>query len=136
MEEIRNRTIDGGIRPHEIRHHLQEVFYDTYEPASDGEKLQACIDEIERIKAEDLPLMTVIDKSVAYNREWRDAIENYNLIDMTEAAVRAALMREESRETFYRTDFPEQDDENWRANITCTLVDGAMVTEKMEQVMA
>lgn len=136
LEEIRNRTIDGGIRPHEIRHHLQEVFYNTYEPASDGDKLQACIDEIERIKAEDLPLMTVVDKSIAYNREWRDAIENYNLIDMTEAAVRAALMREESRETFYRTDFPEQDDENWRANITCTLVDGAMVTEKMEQVMA
>ena len=74
--------------------------------------------------------------NVVWNREWRDAIENYNLIDMTEAVIRAAMLREESRDTFYRTDFPEPDEENWHASITCTLKDGVMQAEKFEQVMA
>ncbi|MCR2037289.1 FAD-dependent oxidoreductase [Adlercreutzia caecimuris] len=136
IDEIRTRSAENGIRPHVIRHNLQTTFYDAYEPATDADKLQACLDEIERIKSEDLPKMTVMDKSVVWNREWRDAIENYNLIDMTEAVIRAAMLREESRDTFYRTDFPEPDEENWHASITCTLKDGVMQAEKFEQVMA
>lgn len=133
IDEIRTRTIDNGIRPHEIRHNLQNTFYRAWEPACNAEGLTAALAEIERIKAEDLPRMATTDKSVAFNREWRDAIENYNLIDQTEASLRAALMREESRGTFYRTDFPDADD-NWAVNITCTLVDGAMEMARQELV--
>ena len=60
-------------------------------------------------------------------RRYRD------LVDETEATLRAALMREESRGTFYRTDFPETD-ESWEANIACRLVDGAMQMEKVDIV--
>ncbi len=77
--------------------------------------------------------MIVVDKSAVFNREWRDAIENYNLVDETEATLRAALMREESRGTFYRIDYPDTD-ENWAVNIACRYVDGAMQMEKVEIV--
>jgi succinate dehydrogenase / fumarate reductase flavoprotein subunit len=134
IDEIRTREIGGGIRPFEIRHKLQAAFYQNWEPATDAGKLQAAIDEIERIKNDDLPKQVVADKSVTFNRDWKEAIENYNLIDMTEASLRAALMREESRLTFYRTDFPDADDENWHVNIYCTLKDGSMELSKSEQV--
>lgn len=133
IDEIRTREVEGGIRPHEIRHNLQNTFYRAWEPACDAEGLTAALDEIERIKTEDLPRMSIEDKSLVFNREWRDAIENYNLIDQTEASLRAALMREESRGTFYRSDFPETDD-TWAVNITCTLVDGAMKMARQEPV--
>lgn len=136
LDEIRTREVSDGIRPSEIRHNLQRTFYENWEPATDADKLNAAIAEIERIKEEDLPKQYVADKSSTFNRDWKDAIENFNLIDMTEATLRAALMREESRKTFYRTDFPEQDDENWNVNVYCTYNDGKMELTKSPQVMA
>lgn len=136
IDEIRTREVADGIRPFDIRHKLQRAFYENWEPATDADKLNAAIAEIERIKEEDLPRQYVADKSSTFNRDWKDAIENFNLVDMTEAALRAALMREESRKTFYRTDFPEQDDENWGVNIYCTYHDGKMELSKSPQVMA
>lgn len=37
-----------------------------------------------------------------------------------EAIIRSALMREESRGSHYRSDFPRLNDERWRVNIYCT----------------
>jgi succinate dehydrogenase/fumarate reductase flavoprotein subunit len=136
LDDIRSREILDGVRPSAIRHSVQQAFYENWEPATDAAKLQAAIDEIERIKSEDLPRQYVADKSPTYNRDWKEAIENYNLIDLTEATLRAGLMREESRKTFYRTDFPEQDDENWAVNIYCTYVDGKMELSTSELVQA
>jgi succinate dehydrogenase / fumarate reductase flavoprotein subunit len=135
IDEIRTREVSAGIRPFEIRHKIQNNFYDNWEPATDAAKLQKAIAELERIKKEDLPKQYVADKSATFNRDWKDAIENYNLIDMTEATLRSALMREESRLTFYRTDFPEQDDKNWHVNIYCKLNNGNMELSKSEQVL-
>lgn len=133
IDEIRCREVTDGIRPHVIRHNLQNTFYGAWEPGCTAEGLSAALAEIERIKSEDLPRMVVVDKSAVFNREWRDAIENYNLVDETEATLRAALMREESRGTFYRIDYPDTD-ENWAVNIACRYVDGAMQMEKVEIV--
>ncbi len=134
LDEIRTREVEDGLRPSIIRHTLQNAFYEAFEPGCNAEGLQKCIDEIERIKAEDLPRMYVADSDVTFNRDWKEAIENFNIIDMAEASARAALMREESRKMFYRTDFPEMDEENWHCNITCTLKDNQMVAERSEQV--
>ena len=37
-----------------------------------------------------------------------------------EAIIRSALMRQESRGSHYRSDFPNLDDERWKVNIYCT----------------
>jgi len=132
IEEIRTRTLEDGIRPHVIRHRIQETFYNAWEPASTAESLTGALAELENIKA-DLAKQAIADKSLVYNREWRDAIENYALVDQVEATLRAALMREESRLTFYRADFPETD-EKWNVNIACTLVDGEMQLAALEKV--
>jgi succinate dehydrogenase/fumarate reductase flavoprotein subunit len=36
-----------------------------------------------------------------------------------EAIIRSALMRQESRGVYYRSDFPKLDDEKWKVNIYC-----------------
>lgn len=134
LEEIRTREVEGGLRPQKIRHAIQDAFYVAHEPGSDGERLQTCITELERIKTEDLPKMVVTNKTKVFNVEWKQAIENYNILTLAEASTKAGLMREETRGTFYRADFPEQDDANWAVNIAAKLVDGAMVLEKVPQV--
>jgi succinate dehydrogenase / fumarate reductase flavoprotein subunit len=74
--------------------------------------------------------MIVSNQSKTYNTEWKEAIENYNLLDLAELAVQATLMREESRGTYLRPDFPQKDDANWKCMLVGRLKDGKIFFEK------
>ncbi len=61
----------------------------------------------------------------------RLAHETRNMIVSAEMKLRASLMRKESRCSHYRLDYPEMDDENWRAWINIYKgEDGTMQLEK------
>ncbi len=49
-----------------------------------------------------------------------------NLVTISSALATAALMREETRGSHWREDFPERDDEQWRGHIDTVLVDGVL----------
>ncbi len=115
LEDVLNA--EGTIRPHVIRHNIQNAVYEALHLGSNSGKLEAAIAEIERIRDEEIPQMAVSNKTRCLNYEWCSAIENLNLIAMSEATPKATLMREESRLFFFRPDFPEADDENWLVNI-------------------
>ena len=51
------------------------------------------------------------------NGEWQQALDVRNLIEVARLIARAALLREESRGSHYRADFPAPDDARWLANI-------------------
>jgi len=55
-----------------------------------------------------------------YNLAWADTLNMENYLDVSEAIVNGALAREESRGSHYRTDFPDQDDANFRCNLMLT----------------
>ena len=65
-----------------------------------------------------------------YNPGWHTALDLHNLLTVSEAVTRAALLRKESRGGHYREDFPKKDD---AAGKVSTVVrkgaDGAMVIE-------
>lgn len=117
---------DGDIRPHVIRHKIQDAVYRALYLGCDAAGLETAIAEIDRIRDEDIPRTLVSNKTRCLNFEWRSAIENLNLVVSAEAALRASLMREESRVFFYRADFPEQDNENWLVNILAKSGDSGM----------
>jgi L-aspartate oxidase len=48
-------------------------------------------------------------------------IEFYNMLTVGYTIVQAALMREESRGSHYRYDFPQQDDINWKKHLIFSL---------------
>ena len=59
------------------------------------------------------------------------AMEHRNLLDVAEVIGRAATMREESRGSHYRSDFPRRDDANWLSNILVSRgADGALALNK------
>lgn len=109
LHEIRTREVEGGIRPHALRHAIQRTCGDCMGIVRTVSSLESAIAEIERIRKEDLPKMAITTKSQTWNREWKEAIENYNLLDAAELALKAARMREESRGEYYYVDFPYTD---------------------------
>jgi succinate dehydrogenase / fumarate reductase flavoprotein subunit len=56
-------------------------------------------------------------KSGKFNHEMREAVEFRHMLTVSEMIVRSSLMRKESRNRFQRSDYPEQDDENWLKHI-------------------
>jgi len=83
--------------------------------------LQALISRIEELAAEWLPQVAVSDAHAM-----RRAIEVENSLLTADLMARAALIRQESRGSHFREDYPEQDDQNWRVNIIFSQTNGQL----------
>jgi len=57
--------------------------------------------------------LKIKDKSPIFNTELTTALELGNLLDLAEIVVEGALVRQESRGSHYREDFPQRNDEDW-----------------------
>jgi succinate dehydrogenase / fumarate reductase flavoprotein subunit len=132
LHELRTREVANGIRPHVIRENVQKTNYTCDGLIREKDKLEAAIAEYERIRAEDLPKMALVDRTVNWNREWKDAIETLNLLDAAEMTARSTLFREESRLQYSRPDFPEKDDVNWKCMVVCRKVGDTMEVSKRD----
>ncbi|MEG0503603.1 MAG: FAD-binding protein, partial [Raoultibacter sp.] len=78
------------------------------------ENLEAARTELKRILDEDIPKMTVSNHTRTYNRDWKDAIETINILELARLSVEETYIRPESRGNFYRPDYPEQNDTDWK----------------------
>ncbi len=81
------------------------------------EGLCAALSEIERIRDCELPNLSAQCKSQGYNYERLCAIQAENMLTCTEAGIRAALMRRESRGFHLRSDYPQVDNDRWAVRI-------------------
>ena len=125
LHAIRTHDVEGGIRPNVIRENMQQITYSFYDVWRDGERCETALAELDRIIAEDLPKMICADKSLNWNREWKDAIETTALLDLSYCSAQATLFREESgRFMYYRSDKPDVDPAWDNCYTLCKLVDG------------
>lgn len=131
LHELRTRTAENSIRPNVIREKVQELTRKFYSVWRDGERCQQAIDELNRIREEELPRMCCQDQTVNWNKEWRDAIETSALLEMSYISAQATLFREESgRHMYYRSDFPTVDPAWDNCYTLCRLVDGERTISK------
>jgi succinate dehydrogenase/fumarate reductase flavoprotein subunit len=103
----------GGLRPAPVRRKLQEMAHRHLGPIRSGDELRAFLVEIQRIKREALPCLEATAKGRSYNKEWMDALELENILELLELATASALRRTESRGVHYRADYPDTDNDNW-----------------------
>lgn len=105
-----------GKRPHKIKESVREILgqYALFDRNADG--LNSGIRAIEQIKKEHLSKLSARTKSGGFNRDWTDALEAENMVNVAEMILRSALAREESRGLHEREDFPEADPE-WLKHI-------------------
>jgi len=101
------RTGGGGDNPIQIQYDLQQVMQDRAGIIRDQEKLERALDEIGRLRerAAEVP----VPGNREYNPGWHTWVDLHNLLTVSEAIVRAAAARTESRGAHTRDDYPEKD---------------------------
>ena len=111
----------------EIKNKIKDIMWEHCALVRDGEGLKGGLSLIEKIGVDDLARVWVPDSSRVFNKGLVEALEAINLVELSEMAIRSALMREETRKSHYRTDFPKSDNKKWLRNIIIKKKGGRMV---------
>ena len=118
-----------GENPYQIQYDLQDTMHDLVgivRMESEMDRALAAIAQL-RMRAE----RTGIAGNREYNNGWHTALDIENMVIVSEAVTRAALLRKESRGAQFREDFPDKDAEWGKYNIVIRRGDGGeMLVEK------
>lgn len=119
------REAGGDKRPDDLKGPLQRFMWKELLVEKDAPSLkmvQQFIDDERDRLANHIAIADPLDLALAF--------EHRNLLDVAEVITTAATMREESRGSHYRSDFPQRDDANWLTNLFATHKDGKLVVDK------
>jgi succinate dehydrogenase/fumarate reductase flavoprotein subunit len=99
----------GGFTSDHVTTRLQQTIF-PYEVhmVMHEKRLQSALTMVQFFRDHFIPSMKASDL-----HDLRKVHETRNMVQCAEMLLRTSLVREESRGTFYREDYPERDDENW-----------------------
>lgn len=120
---------EGRIRPPQLRKQIEGIVWNQVGLVRSGEGLDHAVEAFRGFRDELLGDLRVNARTRVINREWSNAIELENMLDVAEAMATAALCRTESRGAHYRKDYPSGDD-GWLRNVHVRRSDGRMVADK------
>jgi succinate dehydrogenase / fumarate reductase flavoprotein subunit len=119
----------SGENPYQIQYDLQEAMQELVGIVRTENEMQQALDAIEQFRARAERIGVVGNRE--YNNGWHTAADVANLMIVSEAITRAALLRKESRGAQFREDFPNKDAEWGKYNIVVKRgADGAVLVEK------
>jgi succinate dehydrogenase / fumarate reductase, flavoprotein subunit len=119
----------SGENPYQIQYELQEFMQDLVGIVRVESEMQGAAERITKLRFKSE--RAGIANHRQYNNGWHTAMDLPNLLDVSEAITRAALMRKESRGAQFRDDYPNKDTEWGKYNIVVRrAADGEMVTER------
>ena len=98
-----------------LRERLGQLTWDQVGLVRHGAGLQSALDELESLAQRATEI--AVNPSRRLNGEWQQALDVGNLIQVARLIARAAQVREESRGSHYRSDFPQADDSRWLRNV-------------------
>ena len=118
----------SAIRPVEVRKRLKRMMQEHMAHRRDEAGMKEALAGVRRLREEELPRVQAAF-TPPYALEWQDALEVANMLDVAEAVVSAALLREESRGHHFRTDYPEPLDEWLQHTIVRMSGDGELTLD-------
>jgi succinate dehydrogenase / fumarate reductase flavoprotein subunit len=119
----------AGENPYQIQYDLQETMQDLVGIVRLEIEMQQALDAIGQLRAR--AERTGIAGNREYNNGWHTTIDIGNMMIVSEAITRAALLRKESRGAQFREDFPNKDSEWGKYNIVISRsADGEMQVDK------
>ncbi|MDB4967343.1 MAG: fumarate reductase/succinate dehydrogenase flavoprotein domain protein [Myxococcales bacterium] len=108
----RHGSADG---PYQIQHALQEMMQELVGIVRTEEEMSRALVGLDDLnKKADL---VAVQGNREYNPGWHTALDLHNLLTVSEAVTRSALLRKESRGGHFRADFEKKSDEWSKKNI-------------------
>jgi succinate dehydrogenase flavoprotein subunit len=123
------RFLRPGQLPYPLRDRLNLLMWERGGLVRDGTGLAAATAELDEIAAQ---LEEVgVPGGVRFNPGWQDALNLESLLTVAPLILASAALREESRGSHYRSDFPNRDDERWLRRVVSRR-GGEVTTETVE----
>jgi succinate dehydrogenase / fumarate reductase flavoprotein subunit len=115
--------------PYQVQHELQDKMQSLVGIVRTESEMLEALDVIAKLKQRAAKVTVAGHRQ--YNNGWHTAMDLPNLLDVSEAVTRAAVLRKESRGAQFRDDYPEKSAEWAKYNIVVKRGgDGAMVVEQ------
>jgi succinate dehydrogenase / fumarate reductase flavoprotein subunit len=92
--------------PYQIQQQLQEMMQDLVGIVRTEAEMTRALDGLKQLRAREAEVAANGNRE--YNPGWHTALDLHNLLTVSEAITRAALLRKESRGGHYRDDFPHK----------------------------
>ncbi|HXV84180.1 MAG TPA: FAD-binding protein [Candidatus Binatia bacterium] len=109
VNALKSNPLKKGLTPIALQVELQTIMWEKAGPFRTGAKLAAALARIQQIQKDELPNLSVTDATL-YNLDLQDWFELRAMLTTSEAVVRSALARKESRGAHQREDFPGADE--------------------------
>ena len=116
--------------PITFRNEIQEIMNHNAGIIREETRLQNGLKRILELKKEFYSKDNILKEFKIENEEVVLTLEVKSSLVVSEAIIRSALIRQESRGAHYRSDFPQLDDEKWKVNIYCRAEGKEMVLFK------
>jgi succinate dehydrogenase / fumarate reductase flavoprotein subunit len=127
--ELLEREPSDGIRAREVMRKIQLATGEGLDTIRDEAGMTATLEELRRIRREDIPRMCVLEHTRQYNTEWKNAIEVEFAIDTITAVATAALERKETRFFPPRSDYQDYNNDEYMGRIVVTKNGDEFTTE-------
>jgi len=121
VEAWHSRT--GGKMAHHLLNDLKLVMSDKAGIFRTKKQLEEALAAIRQIR-EDYGRAFISGRCLRYSQAIVNLIEFGYMVDLTEVITLGALLREETRGSHYRLDFPKRDDAGWLKHTLVSLKDG------------
>jgi succinate dehydrogenase / fumarate reductase, flavoprotein subunit len=105
----------NGENPYALHEELRGLMQDRVGIVRTQEDLEEALTRIADLRRRAADVQ--VSGTIQYNPGWHLALDLHNMLDVSEAVTRAALVRQESRGAHTREDFPETDAEWGKVNI-------------------
>ncbi|HLC59473.1 MAG TPA: FAD-binding protein [archaeon] len=119
----------AGIKQSEVRKELHELMWKYAGIKRDKKGLETGLKELQKLKAKGKKIK--VEGGLRGNVAWQEAIETIGMLNVGEAILRSALMRQESRGSHYRLDYPKMD-KSWLVNVISKKVGSKTVITKIK----
>ncbi len=110
---LRRPRSGNGATPAQVKKALRAVMSEKMGFFKDAAGMNEALAAVTRLREEILPSMGLANATPRLNYAWLDAIDVANMLEVAALTIRGAHRRTESRGPFYRTDFPDMDNEHW-----------------------
>jgi succinate dehydrogenase / fumarate reductase flavoprotein subunit len=120
-------TTSGDANPFYLKEEIARNMWEHVGIVRNELDLTAGLKEVEQISGEAKMSKAVGPRT--YNQSWLDTLQVWDMLMVSEAIIRSALERKESRGAHGRSDFPGKN-ERWLVNIITVRKGGRMVHEQ------